>query len=54
MNAFSSETLKFKIRKGPQGFGIALSGGAKIQNPVTRETGYDFVLIKDFHFKISR
>ena len=54
MNAFSSETLKFKIRKGPQGFGIALSGGAKIQNPVTRETGYDFLLIKVFYFKIGR
>lgn len=39
MNAFSSETLKFKIKKGPQGFGIALSGGAKTPNPITRETG---------------
>ena len=40
MNAFSSETLKYKIKKGNQGFGIALSGGAKTPNPITRETGY--------------
>jgi hypothetical protein len=36
---FGTEIVKYKIKKGAGGFGIALAGGAKITNPVTRETG---------------
>lgn len=37
--SFKYETIKYKIKKGDQGFGIALGGGGSKRNEVTGETG---------------
>ena len=37
--SFKYETIKYKIQKGDQGFGIALGGGGSKRNEVTGEAG---------------
>ena len=37
--SFKYETIKYKIQKGDQGFGIALGGGGSKRNEVTGEDG---------------